>query len=344
MTRGWLVVGVVLLVATTSAGALADSARSDGFADVLVGDVVIGESEQRFHGIRLVEFPEDTEAVRLDLDLGVLATHGIDVSDAEVELSDGAVRGATIEAATVRDGRLRLVFAPDDADEDAIIAVEAFRLTGLDTTDAEAARGLTYDANFSAGDARVRSFDIVDPDRVTPTLETNPLYTDASTHRVSLRDVQAAGGDVTIELDVGVLQDHGIDLGSLEAEVTAADADVVSTSVDRGKVTAVVAPAPEAVLFDVRIDLRGLDSASVDTEQRLVASDVVYAVSVAGAAGDEMTVEPFDIATHPTVHSDPGTTRSASSQGPTSITGDGFGFAVTVAAVALLVLLARRRE
>lgn len=343
MARCWLVVGVVvLLLATASTGALADSAQSDGFADVLVGDVVIGESEQRFHGMRLVEFPADTETVRLELDLDVLATHGIDVVDAEVEVSDGAVRGATIETATVRDGRLSFVFAPDDANEDAIIAVEEFRLTGLDTTDAEAAEGLTYDANFSAGEARVRSFDIVDPDRVTPTLETNPLYTDASTHRVSLRDVQAADGDVTIELDVGVLEDHGIDVGSLEAEVTADGATVTSTSVDRGVITAVVAPSPEAVLFDVRIDLRGLDPASVDTDQRVIASDVGYAISIEGTAGDEVTVEPFDIATHPTVHSGPETTRSETSRGPTSITGDGFGFAVTVAAVALLVLLAQR--
>lgn len=343
MARGWLVVGVVLLVATTSAGALADSAQSDGFADVLVGDVVIGESEQRFHGMRLVEFPADAEMVRLELDLGVLTTSGIDVSDAEVELSDGAVRGARIETTTVRDGRLTLVFAPDAANEDAVIAVEEFRLTGLDTTDAEAAEGLTYDANFSAGEVRVRSFDIVDPDRVTPTLETNPLYTDASTHRVAFRHVQAAGGDVTLELAVGVLEDHGIDLGSPEAEVTADGATVTSTSVDRGVITAVVAPAPDTVLFDVRIELRGLERASAD-EGRVIASDVTYDVGIDGAGDDEVIVEPFDIATHPTVRSGPGTTRPATSRGPTSITGDGFGAAVTVAAVALLMLFARRRE
>lgn len=342
MARGWLVtVVVVLLVGAAGAGVAADVGGSDGFADVLAGDLVIGESAQPFHGTRLVEFDEAADTVALEIDLAVLEAHGVGVDDAAVELSPDDVSGASVEAARVEDGVVTLVFAPADGNEDAVIAIEEFRLTGLDTTDAEAAEGLTYDANFSAGEARVRSFDIVDPDGVTPTLATNPLYTDASTHRVSLRDVQAAGGDVTVELDVGVLADHGIDLGALEAEVTADGATVASTSVDRGVITTVLSPAPDTVLFDVRIELAGLEGPSAD-DGRVIASDVTYAVALDGAAGDEVTVEPFDIATHPTVHSGPGTTLSATSE-PIAIRGDGFGPTVAVAAVALLLLLARRR-
>lgn len=342
MARRWLVVAVgVLLVATAGTGVTADDGGSDGFADALAGDVVIGESEQPFYGLRLLEFDEAVDTVALEIDLAVLEAHGVDVGDAAVELSADDVRGGSVESARVEDGVATLGFAPSDANEDAVITVEEFRLTGLDTTDAEAAEGLTYDATFSAGETRVRSFDIVDPDRVTPTLATNPLYTDASTHRVSLRDVQAAGGNVTVELDIGVLEDHGIDIGALEAAVTADGATVVSTSVDRGVITTVVTPAPDTVLFDVRFELMGLERPSAD-DGRVIASDVTYAVDIAGAADTDVTVEPFDIATHPTVHSGPETTQSTTSE-PIAVRGDGFGPVVTVAAVALLLLLAWRR-
>lgn len=337
MARARLAVGVfALLLVTASAGASAETAQSDGFADVLVGDVVIGEPDQRFPGMRAVAFDADAESVALELDLAVLESHGIDVGGAGIDLPADAVHGASVETATVDDGRVTLVFAPDDS-TDAVIQVDEFRLTGLDTTGAEPATELTYDASFSAGEARVRSFDIVDPDRVTPTMSADTFFTAAATHRLSIRDLQAADGAVTIELDVTVLERHGVDIESLAADVTADGAAVVETAVEGGVVTTVVSPAGDTVLFDVHVELRGFDASAVDSDQRVIATDVAYAVAIDGDGADGVTVEPFDVATRPTVHADPPTTS-------TTVEGHGFGPTVAVAAVVLLALLAARRR
>lgn len=333
----------VLLLVIAGVGAPGAAGQSGAFADVLVDDLVIGEPAQEFPGMRAVAFDPDAETVHLELDLGVLAAHGIDVGAADVELTEGAVNGATVERATVSDGRATLVFAPDDSTDDTVIEVESFRLTGLDTSGAEPATDVTYVAAFSAGEARVRPFDIVDPDRVTPRLETTAFFAEASTHRVSLQDVQATSGNVTIALDVRVLETHGVDLGALEADVSADGATVMETALDGGIVTAVLSPEPEVVLFDVRVTLAGVDVSFDDADQRVVASNVTYGVSLEGAAGDDVTVEPFDIATHPTTHADPVTTRSTASNESLVIKGDGFGPVLTFAALALLGWLARRR-
>lgn len=342
---GRFAVGVLsLLLVIAGAAVPAAAGQSDAFADVLVDDLVIGEPVQEFPGMRAVAFDSDAETVRLELDLSVLTAHGVDVGAADIELPGGAVYGATVESATVSDGRATFVFAPDDSTDDAVIEVESFRINGLDTSGAERATDVTYEATFSAGEARVRSFDIVDPDRVTPWSATTTFFAGASTHRVSLQDVQAAGEDVTIELDVRVLAVHGVDLEALDADVTADGGTVVETTLDRGVVTAVVSPAPGVVLFDVRVALEGVDVSFDDADQRVVASNVTYGVTVEGAAGDDVTVEPFDIVTHPTTHADPVTTRSMTSNESLVIKGDGFGPALTVAALALLGWLARRRQ
>lgn len=345
MTRRRLFVGVLaLLIIAASVAGTAGSTQSDAFADVLVGDVVIGESEQAFPGMRAVEFPADAETVRLELDLAVLTAHGVDVSDAEIELADEAVNGGAVETATVRDGRVILVFAPDDSIDDPVIEVDGFRLVGLDTTDAEAAEGLTFEATFSAGEARVRSFDVIDPNRVTLTLDTQPLFTEATAHRVTLRDVHAVGGNVTVTLDAGVLEDHGFDLSALQADVTADGATVVSTTVDEGVVSATVSPAPGTVLFDVRVTLENFERRSTADDGRVLARAVSYGVALEGAGDDSVAVQGFDINTHPTTHADPVTTRSTISNDSLVIKGDGFGPAPTVVALALLGLLARRRQ
>lgn len=342
--RGLTVVLFALLLVAASVGGSAQSTESDGFADVLVGDLVIGESEQEFPGMRAVEFPADAETVRLELDLGVLTDHGVDVSDAEVVLASQAVHGATVDTATVEDGQVRFVFAPDESIDDTIIEVEEFRLVGLDTADAEAAEGLTFDATFSAGEARVRSFDIIDPDRVTATLDPQPLFTGARIHRVTLHDVHAAGENVTLTLDVAVLEDHGFALSALEADVTADGATVKSATVTEGVVSIDLSPATGTVLFDVRVELGGLERESTGADRRVLATGVSYAVTLEGAAGDEVAVQPFDINTHPTTHADPVTTGTPTSDGLIVVKGDGFGPALTVAALALILSLARRRR
>lgn len=343
MARGWIAVVVATLLVVT-AGTTAASAQSDGFADVLVGDLVIGESEQAFPGVRLVGFDEDGERVDLEIDLSVLESQGVAVDDAKIDLSSDDVRGATVETATVDDGVVVIGFSPDDSIDDTIIELQAFRLAGLDTTAAAAASNVTYSATFSAGEARVRSFDIVDPDTLTPALDSQTLFTGSSTHRSTLRHVQATDEDVTVELDVRILEDHGFDLDDLGAEVTAGGASVVETSVDRGVVRAVVSPEPDTVLFDVRVTLRGLTTVSGDADQRVIASDLAYTVVLEGAADNTVHVEPFDLATHPTTHADPVTTRSATPGESIVATGDGFGPAVAVAALAILLLLARRHR
>lgn len=341
MWRRALVVGTfTLLLVTVSLTGSARSAQADGFADVLVDDVVIGESEQRFTGMRAVEFPTDAETVSLEIDLEVLESHGIDVGDAAVELAPAAVRGATVETAAVRNGRIRLVFLPADTNDDAVIVVDEFRLVGLDTTEAEAAAGLRFEATFSAGEARVRSFDIVDPDRVSPGLDTTTLFTEASTHRVTLRDVHVVGENVTVELDARVLESHGIEVGNLEVDVDAEGATVVGTTVDQGAVTAVLSPDPGTVLLDVRLQLHGLDGDSADAEGRVIATDVSYSVTLDGAADEAVDVEPFDINTHPTTHGDHETT----SNGALAVKGDGFGPTVLITAVVILLVLSRRRR
>lgn len=343
MARGWIALVVATLLVVT-AGTSAASAQSDGFADVLVGDLVIGESEQEFPGVRLVGFDEDAERVDLEIDLSALESHGVAVDDARIDLATDDVRGATVETATVDDGVVVLGFSPDDSIDDAIIELQAFRLAGLDTTAAAAVTNVTYSATFSAGEARVRSFDIVDPDTLTPALDTETLFTGASTHRSTLQHVQATDEDVTVELNVRILEDHGFELDNLGADVTADRASVVETSVDRGVVKAVVSPEPDTVLFDVRVTLRGLTIISGGDDRRVIASDLAYAVVLEGAADNTVIVEPFDLATHRTTHADPVTTRSATPGESIVATGDGFGPAVAVAALALLLLLARRRR
>lgn len=343
MERRIVVVGLLALLVAGSVAGSGYTTPANGFADVLVGDVVIGESEQHFPGLRAVEFPTDAETVTIELDLAVLMTHGVNVSDAEVELPDGAVRGGTVETATVDNGTVRLVFVPDDSIDDAIIEVEGFSLSGLDTAAAEAASGLRFDARYSAGEPRVRSFDIVDPDDVTASLETTPLFADASTHRVTLRDVHAVSGKVTVELDVRVLQAHGFDLADLGAEVTADGASVWSTTVDQGIVTVVVSPDEDTVLFDVRMVLKDLGSPPGESDGRVIASDVTYGVTVAGAGGDDVVVEPFDIARHPTTNAGPVTTWTTTSGSSLLVEGDGFGLVAVVVAIVLLSLLVKRR-
>lgn len=307
-----------------------------GGADILVGDIVIGESEQRFGGLRAYGFGAAEEVV-FEVDLGILERYGIGLDDAAVELRASAVFGASVESTSVADGRLRLVFEPNDATDDDVFEVDEFRLTGLDTTHGKPATDLTYEATFSAGEVDVRSFAIIDPDAATPTLDPNPLYTDGpGSHRVWITDIQPAGETVTIELDVSVLESYGIDIDGLAADAASDEATVRSTSVEAGVVTIVAAPDAGAALLDIRIELTGFDTSAVDSDERVIDSAVAYEVDIEGDAANHVEVETFRLVQHPTTHADTVRTTTDGAQG--------FGPVVAVIALVATGVLAARRS
>lgn len=338
MHRGGLLAGLLLtLLIGTVAAAPVVSAQEDAFADVLVDDIVIGESEQQFGPMRAAEFTEDVDELVIEIDLGILETHGVEISDAEVDITSEAIRGATIASATVENGLINLVFVPHDSNDDNVIKIEEFHLTGLDTSNAEPASDLEYPVEFSEGQADVDRFDIVDPETVIPTVEPERLFAEAQSQRVTIKDIRPTRGNVSIELDVTVLESHGVTLDDLSVEVDADGGMVLNKTSKHGIITAVIAPSPETVLFDVRIELRGLDTSGLVSEDRIVATDVTYAATIEGDGADDVDVRTFDIAKRRTVHSEPLHTTPA-------IRLPGVGPAVAVIGLVLLALLMLRRH
>lgn len=356
-----VVLSVMLIVAGVAAvGATPTQddtpASDDGIADLLVGDLVIGEDEQPLGPMR-VAVADGTEQAVVEIDLAPLEAHGVDVDDAGVEVADDDVMEATLESATVEDGVVRLVFTP----EDTAFAVEEIRLTGLDTSGAEAASGVEFDVEYSGGEGRAASFDLVDPDAVTPTLSPGSFLLNHGDHRVTVEDVQPAADEVTVELDVTALESHGIGLDGLTADASAEKATVDRVAVEDGVVTVVVSPDADAALIDVRVEMDGFDASGIDTGEDVYAEDVAYEVSVDGDADDEVDVETFDLVAHtptPVYEPDPsspnpdeesagsGSTDETTPESPTDDTPVDvpLGVAVPVAGLVLAAWLTGRRR
>lgn len=337
MTRPLLIIGVVaLLIVAGGTVAAGDTTQGDGLASMLVDDLVVGESEHRIGPTRMAGFDESARELVLEIDLTVLERHGVDVSDAAVDLTEAEVDGGSLRSMSVEGGIVTVVIEPEERG----ILIEAFRLTGLETENAEAAPDVAYDVTFSAGTAEVDEFDIVDPDGVSPTVSPRTLWIDEDEQRVSIEGIRPADGDVTVELDVSVLEDHGASLDGLEADAEAAGATVRDTSVRDGVVTVVVAPEADQTLFDVVIELAGFEFDGVDADARTVAADVAYEARIEGADDDGVTVEPFDIVIGPLTAPVTGNTGT-----PTGVVGEAPGFGPMVALIALVggSLLAARR-
>ncbi|PSP77126.1 hypothetical protein BRC81_10885 [Halobacteriales archaeon QS_1_68_20] len=347
------VVLVALLVVSVPAGigaADGTSARShgDGLADVMVDDLVLGEPEQVIGPMRAAGYDEDVDEVVVEIDVSVLEDHGVDVSDAAVDVSDADVVDASLEAATVEDGVVELVFAPENTG----FAVDGVRLTGLDTSSATPATGVEFDVDFSEGEGDTRSFDLVDPEQVTPTLSSRHLYLDRGSQSLTLEGIQPASETVTVEVDVTALEAHDVGVDGLDADASAGGATVSETAVEAGTVTVVLSPAEDAALVDVRIELTGFDTPDVDGEDRVHAAAVEYEVHVEGSAGDPVEVEPFDVRAElptPHPHDDPpggddGETDAPETPTDRTETGAPLGLAVPVAAVVLAARLVDRRR
>lgn len=326
---------VILLFVAAGVGAAGDGSQGDGVASLLVDDLVIGESEQQLGPMRAAGFDESVEELVIEIDLGVLERHGVDVSGAEVDLVGADVSGGSLRSATVQDGVVTIVIGPEERG----ILVDTFRLTGLDTADARAVSDLAYDVAFSAGVADVSRFDIVDPNAEPVTVSPRSLWIDEDDQRVPVEGIRSAGEPVTIELDVTVLEDHGATLDDLEAEAEADGGTVRETTVRGGVVTVVVSPDANETQFDVVVELASFGFEGVETDEGTVASDVTYEARLEGDADETVSVEPFDVIIGPLTApvTGPSTTGGA--------VGDAPGFGPVVALVALLVgaVLATRR-
>lgn len=335
MKRRSLATGAVILLFVAAGVGTAAGSQGDGIASLLVDDLVIGESEQQLGPMRAGGFDEGVEELDFEIDLGVLERHGVDVSGAAIDLADEDVSGGSLRSATVQDGIVTIVIAPEERG----ILVDTFRLTGLDTEDARAVSDLAYDMTFSAGEADARPFDVIDPDAEPVTVSPRWLWIDEDEQRVMIEGVRSADGPVTIELDVTVLEDHGATLAGLEAAAQADGGTVRETTVRDGVVTVVVAPDAIETQFDVVVELASFGFEGIETEAGTVASDVTYGARLEGDADETVDVEPFDIIVGPITApvTGPSTTAGA--------VGDAPGFGPVVALVALLVgaLLAVRR-
>lgn len=263
----------------------------DGTAYLLVdGDLVIGDTEQTLGPIRAAGFDEDVEEVTIEIDLSVLEDHGVDVSNADVDLADEDVHDATLSSANVEDGVVRIVV---DVDDRIGFAVDRFELTGLDTTSATHAEEIEYDVGFSEGEGvSDGAFALLDPDEVTPTVSPSELMLERGDQRITVADLQPAGEPITVEIDLGVLSEYDVDLEGLTATAESDAAGVDEATVEDGVVTVVAAPDDDVALFDLTVTVEGF-TVPDGVDDPLVAEEVYYEATVSGDADDAVDVEPF---------------------------------------------------
>lgn len=335
MAMARLAIGtIVVLAATVGIVAGADASQEDGIASLRVDDLVIGEHEHRLGPTRIAGFDESVEELVIEIDLAVLETHGVNVSGASVDLDERHVDGGTLRAARVDDGVVTIVIEPTEPG----VLIEPFHLSGLETTEAEAASGLRYDMTFSAGEADAHEFDLVDPAETSPTVRPEGLWIDGDEQEARISGLRPVGGDVTIAVNVSALEEHGATLEDLEASASADGGTVRETTVEGAVVTTVVSPTADQTLLEVVIELSGFGFEGLEIEDGTVASDVLYDVRIDGDAAEDATVEPFDVIVGPLT-----APVTGPPDGGVGIT-PGFGAAVAV--IALLVggfLAARRR-
>ncbi|MEF8840380.1 MAG: hypothetical protein V5A62_01970 [Haloarculaceae archaeon] len=354
MNRTGVVLSVLTAVLVASGAVGATASQGDGVVRIrTVDDVVIGESTQRIEGMRVVGFDEDVEELVVELDVTVLTHHGIDIGDASVDIHDENVEGASIDSATVADGVVTLVLVPENTG----IFVSEFRLTGLDTAAAENATDVTYDVSFSAGDGDVSSFDIVSPDDVTPSASMETLVLDDGTQWVTIEGIRPLDGNVTVELDLTVLETYGIATDNLGATVESDEATVRTKTVSGGVISILLTPAEDTESFTVELELSGFEAPSLDPDERAVASNVAYEIRFEGVAEEDVDVEPFDVVTEPptptfdpTPTIDPTPTSSPVRSPVTEETSagsedaPGFGWMVALIALAVVGLHAARQR
>lgn len=361
MARPVLAIAVItLFVVTAGVTVASDGSQEATRAEILVGDLIVGDADQRLGPMRAFGFDEDVEELVIEIDLTVLETHGVDIGGASIDLTDDDVQAASVVSATVEDGIVTLVFAPTESasSTDSLIVIDAFQLSGLDTDGAEGGADLTFDASFSEGDAAVHGgFDIIDPDATTPTVTPDPLVTTTAGHAVPITGLQPADEPITVELNTTVLEAHGIGVDNLAADVDTAEATVHETTVEHGIVTAIVEPNTDTPLFDVVIELRGYNTTGVDTDERVAATNITFDVRIDGDADDHVDVHGFDIITEPpppeTRHLDDPTPATPATNTPddeTSTVGNGkspdddttpvseeaHGFGIVITVIALI--------
>lgn len=305
---GFAFAAVTLLLLISTIGAAESPPQGEGLASIRqINDLVIGEKEQAFKGMRIAGYDEDVEELAVEIDLSVLERHGVDVSSAGITIPDENVDGASVKSAIVKKGVMSLVFSPKETG----IFVSEFRLTGLNTSDAQVATNLNYDMKFSSGDAEGSSFDIVNADDVKPRMSAETLVLSEGSQWVTIQRLQPTGGNVTVELNATILQEYGIGLDDIEAKVRTDDATVQKASVDDGVIRVVVSPAEDTVLLNVELFLTGFNTTSVNTDQDTIASDVRYQLRLEGVANDDIQRETFDILSNlPSPHVDPSPTST----------------------------------